>query len=197
LTVPIAQPPPGAPPNDVSYNAWDATPHALDNAYWQSLLKFRWGNTQPDGPGKTLWAGPGNQNIMLNGDMSLGYNIDLTNNNVGVLNQQCGPLLSNTGAVLPVAQACVAPNDLPPSPSTLTLAQAYANSNQQFLTAFSSAFAKLITLGYGVPANVDGSTSTGRLGTLTSYVDFPQNQCDVPAPTFSPTIRPSSPVQLF
>ena len=81
--------------------------------------------------------------------------------------------------LLPPTQDC-GPNDLPDGapgcidpdsgaiPTTADLVATYANDVDTFLSDFSAAFTKMTCVGFGVPAVVDGATSTGRLGTLTS-----------------------------
>ena len=52
--------------------------------------------------------------------------------------------------------------------STTDLCLQYSFDNNAFLSAFAVAYTKMTTVGYGVPAAVDGATSTGKLGTLTA-----------------------------
>jgi hypothetical protein len=146
--------------NAVTINAWDGTPHIFDNKYWIGLING-WAVSQPNSPTTNLWTGPPNQNILLNADICLAYNLTIFGTyHLAKPTQHCGPY----------PNGCRQPDDNS-IPITQSLAVTYANSNTAFLAAFAPAFAKLTTLGYGVPSSVDGSTSSGRLGTLTS-IDF-------------------------
>ena len=102
---------------------------------------------------------------MLGTDMVLGYpaNTDTVINGfqVGTANQHCN---SNT-------YVCDVPGTRTSfigKPSTFALAANYAQNNAAFMRGFATAYTKMTTVGYGVPAAADGSTVTGKLGTLTS-----------------------------
>lgn len=112
--------------------------------------------------GQTQWL-TGDNTIMLPVDITLGYPANTTGG-VGVRTQACGPV-AGTNTV-----SCTTPNNATVVP-TYHLVNSYATSNSGFLAAFPAAFVKMVTVGYGAPANTDGSTSTGRLGTLTT-LDF-------------------------
>ena len=151
-------------------NAWDSTPTVFDNQYYKSLLNVGWDWKQPDGSSKSIFTTPATQ-TMLGTDMVLGYPANTTavinGFTVGTPNQHCGP--ANGQA----PYGCNAPG-FPPTttaPSTFTLATSYAANNALFLSNFATAYTKMMTVGYGVPTAVDGSTATGKLGTLTS-IDF-------------------------
>lgn len=88
--------------------------------------------------------------------MAIQYDISIIND-LGTPNQRCGP--GTTGCTQPTSTTV---------PSTSALVNSFANSNTAFLNAFASSYAKMTTVGYGVPANVDGATSTGKLGTITA-----------------------------
>ena len=99
---------------------------------------------------------------MLNTDMALAYPISTTLPNVTGHKQVCGPQElagSNYG--------CQYPTNVT-QPSTLALCKYYAANNTAFVEAFAVAYTKMTTVGYGVPAPVDGATATGKLGTLTA-----------------------------
>ena len=91
---------------------------------------------------------------MLNSDMVLGYNVSVANA-YGVLNQACGPY-SPQGAF----NGCLNPTDQT-VPNTVATVQGYISSNANFLSAFSTSFQKLLSVGYGT-----GSSKLG--GPLTS-----------------------------
>ncbi len=115
--------------------------------------------------------------------MALFYSPDTTDD-LGVYGQICEPnsaylpgQLTNYGCSFPDNKAM---------PSTAALAGVYANEvtgNAAFLAGFSAAYPRMTSVGYGVPANVDGATATGRLGTLTA-IDL--TTCVPPAPTAQP-----------
>ena len=111
---------------------------------------------------KNIWT-INTQGIMLNSDMVLGFNISTSSatcDHCGVLDERCGP----NGP--PISQAlCTAPvtNAITGGRSaTYTQVQAFAQSNAAFLQAFSAAFSKLTSLGYGSRA------TPGKLGTLSA-----------------------------
>lgn len=147
----------------LTLNAWDKTPHIFDNKYWQNLANQDWTNSRPNGPSKTLWTSLPNDTVFLNSDMVLIYNISLLGvNNTGILDQTCGP----------IPQRCHSPIDVS-VPTTSALAMSFAHNNTLFLNAFAPAFAKLVSLGYGVPNAhaMDKDVTTGRLGSVTA-IDF-------------------------
>ena len=151
-------------------NAWDSTPTVFDNQYYKSLLNVAWDWKQPDGAAKSIFTTPATQ-IMLGTDMVLGYPANtaavVNGFTVGTPGQKCGPANGQVpyGCGVPPAPPVTTP------PSTFTLATSYAANNALFLSNFATAYTKMMTVGYGVPAAADGSTATGKLGTLTS-IDF-------------------------
>ena len=154
-------------------NAWDSTPTVFDNQYYKSLLNVAWDWKQPDGPTKSIFITPANQ-IMLGTDMVLGYPANtadvVSGSIVGTPGQHCGPTAGNP----PQPYGCNAPTFSAPAtthPPTFALAASYAANNAMFLSSFATSYTKMTTVGYGVPAKIDGSTATGKLGTLTS-IDF-------------------------
>jgi len=155
-----------SPATNILINAWDTTPTVFDNQYYKSLLNVAWDWKQPDGPTKSIFTTPANQ-VMLGTDMVLGYPANtaavVAGSVVGTPGQHCGPN----------PYGCNAPGTTPATtaPSTFALATSYAANNALFLANFATAYTKMTTVGYGVPAKADGSTATGKLGTLTS-VDF-------------------------
>ena len=96
--------------------------------------------------------------------MSLGYNITI-NKEVASPSQRCGSSAGPNNAY-----GCSDPN-INSKPCTFALASTFAANNSAFLSAFALSYAKMSTVGYGLPANKDGQTATGKLGTLTS-IDF-------------------------
>lgn len=102
---------------------------------------------------------------MLNADMAVGFDITIQNNGLALGTQRCGSQGApdnSYGCAGPTAKAV---------PSTYALAKQFADDNAAFLAAFAVSYTKMTTVGYGVPANADGSTATGKLGTLTA-IDF-------------------------
>ena len=97
--------------------------------------------------------------------------------NTGVLKESCN---DNNGCTGPPANSV--------RPSTNTLVHQFAADNAFFLKSFATAFAKMCTAGYGLPVNVDGSTSTGKLGTLTAI--------DLSTCPNTPTATPTLPVSV-
>ena len=164
-------------------NAWDNTPSVFDNHYFQDIF-VKWVSGHPLSTSNTVWT-RGNQNIFLNSDITLGYNASLKASDLGTKlglfgKQACSPI----GGSLTGGYGCnVVGGDF--KPPSFAAAHSFAASNAAFLAAFQEAFPKLTTVGYGLPANTDGATATGKLGTLTS-VDL--TTC--PVPSSSPTSAP-------
>ena len=103
---------------------------------------------------------------MLNADMSLAFPLATALPPIKGNAQVCGPrTLQNN------SYGCRDPSSVTP-PTTWELCLSYAEDNSVFVNAFARAYEKMSCVGYsGVPGTVDGSTSTGKLGTLTS-IDF-------------------------
>ena len=90
----------------------------------------------------TDWTRGTTPNIMLNSDITLGFNAS-TVNAVGVLNQACGPY-SPRG----VFNGCTTPTDNT-VPNTVAIVQTYVNSEASFFSAFSDSFKRMLSVGYG------------------------------------------------
>ena len=93
--------------------------------------------------------------------MAIAFDISIIDD-LGTPNQRCGPA-SAPGGVF----GCSQPTSTT-VPSTNSLVNSFANSNTAFLNAFATAYVKMTTVGYGVPANIYGATSSGKLGTITA-----------------------------
>ena len=142
---------PGDPSVDVLINSWDQTPAIFDNNYYTSMIAVPWGETpaiNADGTfdmTKNFWVIPqsGQQTIMLNTDMALGFNITLTGGNspIGVPGQFCAP-------GLPPPMQCISPQ-VDATPPTYSLVQSFVNDNNVFLNAFAKSFQKMAAVGYG------------------------------------------------
>jgi hypothetical protein len=100
--------------------------------------------------------------IMLNADMAPAFPITTALPTTKGQQQVCGPrtLVNNS-------YGCRDPSATTP-PTTWDLTLAYAADNGLFLRSFAAAYAKMTTVGYGLPAASDGATASGKLGTLTS-----------------------------
>ena len=150
-------------------NAWDATPTFFDNQFYSSLINKTWNFNQPNGPSKSLYSFPIPGPIMLGTDMALGFPVNTTQvvNGfvVGKPGQICGPNIPNHGYGCSVQGSRTFATT---KPSTFTQVAKYATNNAAFLTDFAVSYAKMASAGYGVPANTDGSTASGKLGTLTA-----------------------------
>lgn len=130
------------------------------------LLYKGWGSQRSQNGIQTQWRGGTLPQIMLNTDMALGFPIDTTvlPPAPGVPPQACFP----AGGIPGGAPQCVNPTNTT-APSTFALARRYANDNGLFQRAFVSSYNRMVSVGYGgVPKPVDGSTRTGKLGTLTT-----------------------------
>lgn len=100
--------------------------------------------------------------LMLNTELAMRYPLSTALPIAGAAAQVCSPT-SAGGSV-----GCANPTSST-LPSTALLIQRYSNNNQLFLTAFATAFAKMSAVGFGgVVSTVDGATTTGKMGTLTT-----------------------------
>ena len=98
---------------------------------------------------------------MLNTDMALAYDLDVTNS-IGTPGQVCGPFGTSDSHF-----GCYPSSTL--MPPTCNAACKFANSNTVWLDHFAESFTKMTNVGYGgVPDNTDGAQVTGKLGTLTT-----------------------------
>lgn len=153
-------------------NAWDRTPNTMDNRYYDSIINIAWANIaqtrDDDKPiSQNIWVIARGiiPNIMLNSDMVLGFDISLNSTpncpKCGVFFQNCG----NPDV------ACSKPEAGFAEPDIFDQVKIYADrntGNKKFLDDFGISFAKLMSVGYGMPADVDGATAAGKLGTLTA-----------------------------
>jgi hypothetical protein len=100
---------------------------------------------------------------MLNADMAVGFDITIgEEDHLALADQRCGARGAPGrvyGCSTPTATGL---------PSTFALANTFAQDNAAFLAAFAVSYAKMTTVGYGVPDATDGATSTGKLGTVTA-----------------------------
>ncbi len=105
-----------------------------------------------------MWTRGPVPNIMLNPDMVLGFNATATTKT----GQSCGPYTQGF-----VFAGCVNPTDNS-QPDTVSIVRSYTggNGNTNFLTAFSTSFQKLLSVGYG--------TGSSKLGAL---VDLDLTTC--------------------
>eukprot|EP01038_Epipyxis_sp_PR26KG_P011324 gene11324-15188_t len=142
-------------------NAWDATPAVFDNTYYINLIRPAWVNNAATSASTTKneWLGPANT-IMLNTDMCLAFPANTAENisPQGSIGQVCG------GPANPTL-TCTNPTNTK-VPTTRTLAQSFAASNNVFLDAFATSFTKMTTVGYG---------TSGRLGS--TLTDFDLTKC--------------------
>eukprot|EP01034_Spumella_vulgaris_P021863 gene21863-27938_t len=164
--------------SDGYLNAWDDTPHIFDNHYhfnlevhnWQNqLAPYRQTNSQAQ------WYSLVNANtIMMPSDLAIAYQLNF--NYGSFTSQTCGPkgvgASTNryTGAItLGTSYGCSPSNGT--MPETCQTACLFGNTNSYFLTSFATSFVKMVCVGYGVPAQVDGATASGKIGTLT-HIDL-------------------------
>ncbi|KAJ1410574.1 heme peroxidase, partial [Ochromonadaceae sp. CCMP2298] len=171
----------------VLLNAWDDTPAVLDNDYFIKLTDMGWKAERTVSLNGSQWRHLDDPWIFLNVDMALGYPIDLALPNV-TRRQVCGPrTLDNT------SYGCRDPSAITP-PSIWDQSLSYALNNSLFLSEFAPAFAKMTTVGYGLPADVEGATASGKLGTLTAVKldTCPPTVQPTFQPTFEPTIEPTA-----
>eukprot|EP01038_Epipyxis_sp_PR26KG_P006764 gene6765-9266_t len=166
-------------------NAWASSPSYFTNEYYQSLTFSgnQWKNLPGDdyssqtSIGKNLWTGytgtGTRKTIMLNTDMSMYYPITTLNKDgstTGDSGQTCSSALtsnSNQYGCISGDGSTILTSTSKPSLSS-SYVDSYASSLTGYLSAFATSYAKMTCVGFGVPASADGSTSSGRLGTLTS-----------------------------
>lgn len=131
-------------------------------AFLVSLLFQTWQESLTSSGASTQWRQGTDPLIMLSTEMALRYPVSVEMPVTGEPAQVCGPTRANgaSGCVNPLSTTV---------PSTAQLCQRYAGNNGLFLSAFVQAFAKMSAVGYGsVVSTVDGATTTGKLGTLTT-----------------------------
>lgn len=141
-------------------NAWDSSPASFDNRYYQNLINLPvWNTAFPNGNDKNLWTRRGNNQIMLNSDMALGFDIAIDAQGLASQTQRCGSQGAPGGAY-----GCARPTATT-VPSTGALARTYANDNAAFLRGFAESYVKMASVGYGIA----GQTTAGKLGTLIAF----------------------------
>lgn len=97
---------------------------------------------------------------MLNTDIALGFsaaNAENSASKVGYIGQKCGPKgfsatsygCSNGGGIAIGANSS--------TPITYNLVSEYSTNLTSFLINFANSFAKMTSVGYGLPANIDGN----------------------------------------
>jgi hypothetical protein len=166
-----------SPNATVLTNAWDDTPTVFDNNYYKSLLN----TTRASYPSlfqanKSFWHNPYEESrTMLNTDMVLGFPANTTGE-LGFIGEIC--YLFNTSNPFNPYYGCSKVDYGPPvnstKPSPFYQVLSYANSNDLFLSDFGLAYAEMVTVGYGLPPNIDGNVAEGKLGKLTA-INF--NSC--------------------
>lgn len=145
----------------IMINAWSKTPTVFNTEYYGTMFNTNWFNVKPNGNTTDLWKNLF-LNIMLNVDMSILFTIDLSDENIGTLDQKCGPAVGD-----PARFGCINPSSMAGA-STFSQVVGYIGNEQGFFDDFAVSYVKMVTVGYGVPDVADGSTSSGKLGTLTS-----------------------------
>jgi len=150
--------------DDGLVNGWDTTPHIFDNKFYIQMLTFNWHNMlNPDGTKAEWKRNPLHQYaIMLNTDMALAYDLDVTNG-IGITGQVCGPFGTEMSSF-----GCYPSSTM--MPATCNAACRFANNLNVWLDQFATSFTTMTTRGYGsITSYADGTPSTGgKLGTLTS-----------------------------
>lgn len=141
-------------------NAWDSSPASFDNRYYQNMINVVWDTAFPNGNDKNLWTRRGNNQIMLNSDMALAFDIAIDDDGLAAQNQRCGDRAAPGGVY-----GCTRPTSTDVPVGTGSLAITYASDNAAFLAGFANSYAKMTTVGYGVA----GQTPTGKLGTLIAF----------------------------
>ena len=133
---------------NIQTNSWDGTPDKFDNKYYTTLLNIPW-TLDPAVTGTNAHLQDyidrvGGNQIMLNADMSLGFNIL----NGAALQQVCGGGRNICGR----------------EASTLSVITSFTNpttGNNAFVQQFSNSYVKMVNVGYSYDSN------SGKLGTLT------------------------------
>jgi len=127
---------------DIRINAWVPNPVVFDNSYYNSMINPNWRNRAV--PGSTtlnMWT-IGNNNIMLNSDMSLGFQISQASTGscvqCGVPGQLCGTTAGVSSCANPAATTS----------ATFATANSYRTNNQLFLDDFTKAFTKMTSVSY-------------------------------------------------
>jgi hypothetical protein len=125
-------------------STWDNTPTVLDNNFYINLLDQPWIRSQTRGQ----YLRPrGNNDIMLNTDMSLGFDIKA---------DDPGFIDAPEFARCVTGQSCGAP-----TASVYDLVTLYARSEQAvFANAFATSFERMINVGYSTVPGLDNSLTT-------------------------------------
>jgi len=121
---------------------------------WQNIP----GNTNNTDIFQGIFQGKSGQQIMLNTDMSLAFAAatgDSGSTPVGYVGQVCGPNSFNSGYGCSNGTFGLGASST--IPSTYSLVSSYNANNSLFLQNFAVSFAKMVSVGYGVPANIDGT----------------------------------------
>lgn len=130
-------------------NAWDQTPHILDNQYFVRLVTHPWNVVPSTTSTKQFYADLGSKgHLMLNPDMALAFQIGA---NVPPL---------QAGAVIQ-GKCGGAGNKCARTASTQALIDSYIASNSAFVSAFAAAMTKMSNVGYSY-----GTVTSGKLGSL-------------------------------
>lgn len=177
--------------NALSRNAWSRSPNIFNNDYYINMVNRGWPNREQDNDNprtKNIWVRNNNDNIMLNVDMSTAFEIDTRNRPAGCIScgsgrQRCG---GNNGGGNNNNRGCRNPNSNSNDVPTFDLVQSFIDSNEAFLDAFSAAWLRLTTIGYGVPGSGDGDQAKGKLGVVTT-IDFDTCSDVLPPPSMKPT----------
>ena len=156
-------------------NSWDDTPDQFDSLYYTSMLDDPWVNVQSsNNPKKNTWFVPKDptdpdapETVMLNADMVIGFNAHSNYNaTVGAFTGVDGELCSRTAVDIGDNFGCKSGlyGEASGHPNTYELANAYAQDNAKFLSAFADAYVKMVTVGYGI---LRGAAKNNKLGWLT------------------------------
>lgn len=140
----------GNPPTDprsdtVDFNAWDLSSWILDHDYFRALVGAEWTRFEFNGS-QAYSASPSMPLMMLNTDMSIAYALDV----------------DSSGQ--PQAMACGGSQHCARELSTLNLVNAYASSNDHFVSEFAKSFTKMCNVGYSY--DIGSEQVFGKLGHL-------------------------------
>jgi len=154
-------------PATIQTNAWVPNPTVFSNQYYTNMINPNWRNGVSAGSNTlNIWT-IANNNIMLNSDMIVGFNIDLTSNGnclqCGTFGQRCGSPGGVSQCTVPVATTS----------STFSIANTYRQNNAAFLSAFTASFNKMTSVTYaaGQLTPIDLSTCPATLTVASSPDD--------------------------
>lgn len=125
------------------------------------MITLQWTHFASTELPETEWhVAQGHPAIMLNADMALSFAPILSDEAPFGLGQRCGDNAMNgrAGCVHPPAGV---------SPTACQM-QGYVSSNALFLSDFSAAFTKMVTVGYAIEGVETAPGSSVKIGTLTS-----------------------------